>query len=116
MVLGNLDARRDWGWAPDYVRAMVLAARAADPGSFIIATGVTNSVRDFVAAAFTAAGIADWERHLAVDPRFVRPSDAPELVGDATHARTVLGWVPTVGFDEVVQRMVRHDLELLDHT
>lgn len=114
LALGNLDARRDWGWAPDYVRAMQLAARAEAPGTYVIATGVAHSVRDFVAAAFAEAGIEDWERHVSLDPRFARPSDAPEQLGDPSRARAELGWAPTVGFEEIVARMVRHDLELLD--
>ncbi len=114
LALGNLDARRDWGWAPDYVQAMVLAARADRGRDYVIATGVSHSVRDFVAAAFDAAGIEDWEPLVSLDPRFVRPNDAPELVGDATRAREVLGWEPRVRFEEVVARMVRHDLALLD--
>jgi GDPmannose 4,6-dehydratase len=113
LAMGNLDARRDWGWAPDYVQAMVLAGRAAEPGDFVVATGVAHSVRDFVAAAFRTAGVEDWERYVTVDPRFARPSDAPELVGDPTRAREVLGWTPTVTFDDVVARMVEHDLELV---
>jgi GDPmannose 4,6-dehydratase len=114
LALGNLDSRRDWGWAPDYVRAMVLAARADSPGDYVVATGVAHSVRDFVATAFQAAGIDDWERHVTLDSRFARPSDAPEQVGDASRARNLLGWEPTVGFEEIVERMVRHDLNLLD--
>jgi GDPmannose 4,6-dehydratase len=114
LALGNLDAKRDWGWAPDYVRAMVLAARADAPDAYVIATGVSHSVRDFVAAAFRAAGIDDWQRHVTLDPRFARPSDAPEQVGDPGRARSRLGWTATVGFEEIVARMVRHDLELLD--
>jgi GDPmannose 4,6-dehydratase len=112
LALGNLDARRDWGWAPDYVRAMVLAARAPEAGTYVVATGVAHSVRDFVLAAFTAAGIDDWERYVVLDTRFARPSDAPEQRGDAARARTVLGWAPTVGFEDVVARMVAHDLDL----
>jgi GDPmannose 4,6-dehydratase len=104
LPLGNLDARRDWGWAPDYVDAMVRAARADAPRDYVIATGVGRSVRDFVAAAFARAGISDWERLVVVDPEFVRPVDPTELVGDATLARTALGWSPTVG------RMVDADL------
>lgn len=114
LAMGNLDARRDWGWAPDYVNAMVLAARDAQARDYVIATGVSRSVRDFVEAAFQAAGIEDWERHVTLDARFARPSDAPELVGDSTRARKMLGWAPTVQFHEIVARMVRHDLALLD--
>lgn len=113
VALGTLEARRDWGWAPDYVRAMVLAARAEPADDYVIATGVEHSVRDFVAAAFAAAGVEGWERHVTLDPRFARPSEAPLQVGDAGRARSRLGWRPTVGFDEVVERMVRHDLAAL---
>ncbi|WP_232676580.1 GDP-mannose 4,6-dehydratase [Nocardioides sp. R-C-SC26] len=110
LVLGNLDARRDWGWAPDYVEAMRAAARTETPGDFVVATGVSHSVADFVAAAFRHAGIDDWAAFVRTDPEFVRPADAHELVGDATLARDVLGWRPTVGFDDLVRRMVEHDL------
>jgi len=110
LALGNLDARRDWGWAPDYVDAMVRAVRADAPRDYVIATGVAHSVRDFVAAAFARAGIEDWEPLVTVDPEFVRPADPTELVGDATLARTTLGWAPTVEFDEIVGRMVAADL------
>ena len=112
LVLGNLDARRDWGWAPDYVDAMVRAARHAEPDDYVVATGTAHSVRDFVAAAFERAGVADWEGRVRVDQAFVRPADAALQVGDATRARTRLGWVPTVGFSELVGRMVDADLEL----
>jgi GDPmannose 4,6-dehydratase len=110
LALGNLDARRDWGWAPDYVDAMVRAARADAPRDYVVATGVARSVRDFVAAAFARAGVADWEPYVVVDPGLVRPADPTELVGDATRARTELGWSPTVEFDEIVGRMVDADL------
>lgn len=110
LALGNLDARRDWGWAPDYVDAMVRAARANVARDYVVATGVSHSVRDFVAAAFTRAGISDWEPLVSVDPAFVRPADPTELVGDASLAHATLGWSPTVGFDEIVGRMVDADL------
>lgn len=108
--LGRLDARRDWGWAPDHVDALVRMAGAEAPDDYVVATGVGHSVRDFVGAAFAAAGIADWERLVHVDARFVRPVDAVELVGDASRIRDRLGWAPTVPFEEVVARMVRTDL------
>ncbi|WP_029138219.1 GDP-mannose 4,6-dehydratase [Nakamurella lactea] len=107
LALGNLDARRDWGWAPDYVDAMVRAARHAVPGDYVIATGVEHTVRDFVAAAFVAAGIDDWNQYVRVDPRFFRPVDAVEQIGDPSKAGQLLGWAPTVPFDEIVARMVR---------
>jgi GDPmannose 4,6-dehydratase len=114
LAMGNLDARRDWGWAPDYVRAMMLAIRGEAARDYVVATGVSHSVRDFVAAAFLAAGIEDWQRWVTLDPQFARPSDAPLLVGDAGRARHMLGWTPQVQFDEIVRRMVEHDLSLLD--
>ncbi len=110
LSMGNLDARRDWGWAPDYVAAMVLAARHPTANDYVIATGEPHTVREFVVAAFRHAGIEDWERYVRVDPAFVRPVDAVELTGDAGRARRDLGWAPTVGFEEIVSRMVDADL------
>lgn len=110
LVLGNLDVRRDWGWAPDYVDAMVRAVGHEVPQDYVIATGVAHSVREFVAAAFAAVGIDDWDQLVRLDAAFARPADAVEQVGDATRARTQLGWTPTVGFEEVVARMVDADL------
>lgn len=112
LVLGNLDARRDWGWAPDYVDAMIRAMdRPAD--DYVIATGRAHSVREFAAAAFERAGVADWERRVSVAGHLVRPADPVLLVGDAAHARDRLGWAPTVGFRELVGRMVDSDLRLV---
>ena len=111
LALGNLDARRDWGWAPDYVDAMVRAARFETPGDYVVATGVGHSVAEFVQAAFARAGIADWERYVRVDPAFVRPVDAVELTGDSSKARQVLGWKPTKAFPDIVAAMVDADLE-----
>lgn len=113
LSLGNLDVKRDWGWAPDYVDAIVRAARAETADDYVIATGVSHTVRDFVAAAFAGAGIEDGERYVTIDPRFARPVDAPEMRGDASHAAEALGWRPTVGFDEIVHRMVENDLRLV---
>lgn len=112
LVLGNLEAERDWGWAPDYAHAMHLAA-VGIPDDYVIATGVRHSVRDFVAEAFGVAGISDWERYVTSDSEFVRQEDAPVLVGDASRARRVLGWHPTVDFHEIVARMVEADAMLL---
>lgn len=111
--LGNLDARRDWGWAPDYVDAMVRAARHGVPDDFVVASGRTHSVADFVRAAFARVGIDDWQRHVEVDAELVRPMDAPLQVGNADKARRELGWAPTVPFEELVARMVDHDVALL---
>ncbi|NTW38265.1 MAG: GDP-mannose 4,6-dehydratase [Cellulomonadaceae bacterium] len=114
MRLGNLEARRDWGWAPDYVDAMVRAARHATASDYVIATGQTHTVADFAEAALRRAGLGDeWARHVEVDPDLFRPLDAGVLVGDASKARDELGWSPTVSFEEVVGRMVDHDVALL---
>lgn len=112
--LGNLDARRDWGWAPDYVDAMVRMARHGEADDFVVATGTTHSVAEFAEAALRHAGVGDdWRDHVEVDPTFLRPNDAPQMVGDPAKARRELGWEPTVDFDEIVRRMVDHDLALL---
>jgi GDPmannose 4,6-dehydratase len=113
LVLGNLDARRDWGWAPDYVDALVRAVRHADAGDYVIATGRTHSVADFAATALRHAGVADWRSRVEVDPALSRPVDSTEMVGDPSRARDVLGWRATVQFEEVVTRMVDHDIALL---
>jgi GDPmannose 4,6-dehydratase len=110
LVLGNLDVRRDWGWAPDYVDAMMRAIRYPVADDYVIATGEARSVRDFVAAAFRHAGLTDWQRYVQVDPALVRPAEAVEQLGDADHARKTLGWAPTVLFQEIVARMVDEDL------
>lgn len=112
--LGNLDARRDWGWAPDYVEAMIRAARHSTGEDFVIATGTAHSVGQFAEAALRRVGLGeDWRQHVAVDPELLRPSDADVQVGDASKARELLGWEPTITFDEIVGRMVDHDVDLL---
>ncbi len=110
--LGNLEARRDWGYAPDYVRAMHLMLQRPEPGDYVVATGETHSVREFCAAAFAAVGL-DWRDHVVVDPAHFRPADVDLLVGDAGRARRELGWEPTVGFRELVEMMVESDLALV---
>lgn len=113
LTLGNLEARRDWGWAPDYVDALLRAAAADQPDDFVVATGEGHTVADFVAAAFRRIGIDDWRPLVTSDPALTRPTDAADLTGDAGRARTVLGWSPTVSFDDLVGRMVDADLALL---
>ena len=113
LTLGNLAAVRDWGWAPDFVDAMVRAARADVPRDYVVATGESHSVEEFVAAAFRCVGIDDWASYVDVDPALFRPVDAQALTGDPTRIRTDLGWAPTVGFEDVVRRMVEADLALL---
>jgi len=110
LVLGDLDVRRDWGWAPDYVDAMMRTIAAPEPSDFVIATGESHSVREFVDAAFAAAGIDDWHDRVESDPALLRVGDAAELRGDASRAREVLGWAPTRGFRDVVAAMVDADL------
>ncbi|WP_448592488.1 GDP-mannose 4,6-dehydratase [Thermoflexus hugenholtzii] len=110
--LGNLDARRDWGYAPDYVRAMWLMLQQDEPEDYVIATGETHSVREFVELAFDYLGL-DWKKYVVVDPALYRPADVDLLVGDATKARTKLGWAPSVTFEQLVKIMVDADLELV---
>jgi GDPmannose 4,6-dehydratase len=113
LVLGNLDARRDWGYARDYMQAMTLMAGQAEPCDYVIATGVSHTVRDFVAAAFTHVGISDWESRVTSDPAFTRATDAGEQRGDATKIRRELGWAPSIDFASLVGLMVDTDLEII---
>jgi GDPmannose 4,6-dehydratase len=113
--MGNLDAQRDWGFAGDYVRAMWLILQQADPEDFVLATGKTHSVRELLEAAFGAVGL-DWEKHVEIDAKFIRPSEVDFLCGDATKAREKLGWEPKVKFEELVKMMVEADLKLLKRT
>jgi GDPmannose 4,6-dehydratase len=108
--LGNLDARRDWGFAGDYVRAMWMMLQQQEPDDYVIATGETRSVRELVETAFRLAGL-DWEKHVVIDPAFVRPAEVDLLVGDATKAKEKLGWMPKVTFPQLVEMMLRADLE-----
>jgi len=110
LTLGNIEVHRDWGYAPDYVDAMVRIARAPSAGDYIVATGRSHSVRDFVDAAFRHVGIDDWERFVVIDPAFYRPADPKELVGDPARLRA-LGWQPSVDFRQLVALMVDHDLD-----
>jgi len=110
LYLGNLDAKRDWGYAGDYVRAMWMMLRQDEPGDYVVATGVQHSVREFCALAFDRVGLR-WEDHVEVDPKLLRPAEVNTLRGDATKARAVLGWEPSVGFEELVRMMVDADME-----
>jgi GDPmannose 4,6-dehydratase len=109
--LGNLDAHRDWGFAGDYVRAMWMMLQPEQPGDYVIATGRTHSVRDFVRIAFEVAGLGSYEPYVVIDPRFVRPAEVDRLIGDAGRARDKLGWEPEVGFEQLVVMMIESDLE-----
>jgi GDPmannose 4,6-dehydratase len=112
LFLGNLEAQRDWGFAGDYVRAMWLMLQQDEPRDYVISTGATHSVRELVEAAFGRVGL-DWREHVVQDERFMRPAEVDLLVGDASLARDELGWVPEVGFRELVEMMVDADLERL---
>ena len=110
LVMGTLDAQRDWGFAGDYVEAMWLMLQQPVGDDYVVATGETHSVRELLDVAFGSAGIGDWTRYVRQDPRHLRPAEVDRLVGDAGKARRVLGWQPTVGFHELVAMMVESDL------
>lgn len=109
VYLGNLDAVRDWGYAPDYMRAIWLAMQCGEPDDYVIATGEPHTVREFAQAAFECAGL-DWERHVRIDPEYYRPTEVNVLNGDASKAARKLGWQPAVRFEELVRIMVHADL------
>jgi GDPmannose 4,6-dehydratase len=112
--IGDLDARRDWGFAGDYVKAMWSMLQQETPGSYVVATGALHSVRDLVEIAFSHVGL-DWREYVVTDPQFLRgPADTPALVGDASLARTRLAWAPTTGFEDLIRLMVDADLARLD--
>ncbi len=112
LVLGNLDAHRDWGYAGDYVRAMWRMLQEDAPEDYVIATGISHSVRDLVETAFRHVGL-DWQAHVDTDPALLRPAEVEHLIGDASKAQRVLGWQPTVGFEGLVAMMVDADIERL---
>ena len=111
--LGNLDAHRDWGYAPDYVKAMWKMLQQDQAEDYVIATGVARTVRELVEHAFGAVGL-DWRRHVVVDPTLLRPAEVDHLIGDASKAKKRLGWEPLVSFEEMIQRMVEHDLKRVE--
>jgi len=113
--LGNLQAKRDWGFAGDYVQAMWLMLQQDKPDDFVISTGETHSVEEFVQIAFEYVGL-DWRQHVVIDPRFHRPAEVELLLGDSTKAREKLGWKPEVGFEDLVTMMVDNDLATLSIT
>ncbi|HET7488373.1 MAG TPA: GDP-mannose 4,6-dehydratase [Acidimicrobiales bacterium] len=112
LALGNLDAKRDWGFAGDYVRAMWLMLQQDAPADYVVATGTAHSVRQFCEAAFGVVGL-DYRDHVVTDPRFMRPAEVDLLIGDASKAKADLGWEPQVGFTDMVAAMVEADLELV---
>ncbi len=114
IALGNLDAKRDWGYAGDYVEAMWLMLQQNEPDDFVISTGVNHSVRDFLDAAFATVGITDWSPYVRQDPRFMRPAELHELCGKSDKAKNKLGWMPRVTFSELVRMMVDADIRRIE--
>ncbi len=111
--LGNLEAKRDWGYAPDYVEAMWLMLQQDNPNDYVIATGETHSIKDFLTHAFAHVGIDDWSKYIKQDPRFMRPAEVDVLRGDSSLAEKDLGWKPKVNFEQLVKKMVTSDINLL---
>jgi GDPmannose 4,6-dehydratase len=111
LYLGNLEAQRDWGHAADYVRAMWLMIQADEPDDYVIATGESHTVREFLDQAFGRLDL-DWNEYVEIDPRYYRPAEVDVLMGDASKARRILGWEPTISFNEMVRLMIERDLEL----
>ncbi len=115
LSLGNLDAKRDWGFAGDYVQAMWMMLQQERPDDYVIATGISHSVRELVEVAFNHAGL-DWQKHVVLDPKLIRPAEVEHLIGDCTKANAQLGWHPTVNFSGLVKMMVDADLERIAAT
>ena len=113
ITLGNLDAKRDWGYAPDYVEAMWMMLQQDNPEDYVIATGETHSIRDFLTEAFNHVGIENWEPYIKQDPRFMRPAEVDVLRGDYTKAKTEIEWIPETNFSDLVKKMVDNDLNIL---
>ena len=111
LVLGNLEAKRDWGFAGDYVEAMWMMLQQPTPDDFVIATGKAHSIEQLLEVAFSAADLGDWRKYVRQDQRFFRPAEVDLLIGDATKAKTKLGWQPKVGFETLIQMMVTNDLD-----
>ncbi len=111
IYLGNLDARRDWGYAKEYMEAAWMMMQKENPGDYVIGTGQSHSVKDFVQAAFKCAGIDNWEDYIGIDPRYFRPAEVENLIADASKAEKELGWKAKTKFDDLVKMMVKHDLE-----
>ncbi len=113
LTLGNLDSKRDWGYSPDYVESMWLMMQQDEPGDYVIATGESYSIREFLDAAFGAVGVDNWEKLVKQDSRFMRPAEVDVLRGDSTKAKDILGWSPKTPFEEMVKKMVENDIQLL---
>ena len=112
LVMGNLDAKRDWGYAGDYVRAMWMMLQQPEPDDYVVATGETHSIEEFLTLAFEEVGLDDWHNYVRQDPRFFRPAEVDLLIGDPTKTREKLGWIPEVDFPSLVKMMVKNDMEI----
>jgi GDPmannose 4,6-dehydratase len=113
ILLGNLEAKRDWGYAPDYVEAMWLMLQQETADDYVIATGETRSIKDFLDEAFNQIGISDWSSYIKQDPKFMRPAEVDVLRGDYNKAKSQLNWIPKTSFSEMVKKMVTNDIELI---
>ena len=113
IALGNLDAKRDWGYAPDYVEGMWLMMQQDEPDDYVLATGKSHSIREFLDIAFDEVGIENWEDMVVIDPQFFRPAEVEVLRGDATKAQEKLGWTHKTSFEQLVRKMVRSDIALI---
>jgi len=113
ITLGNLESKRDWGYAPDYVEAMWLMVQQEVADDFVIATGETHSIREFLDISFSKIGISNWSKHVKQDPKFMRPAEIDVLKGDSTKANEAFGWYPKTKFEDLVNKMVTNDIELL---
>ena len=114
IVLGNLDAQRDWGYAPDYVESMWMMMQQDEPNDFVIATGEAHSIREFLDCAFQYIGIIHWKKYIKQDPRYMRPAEVDVLRGDYSKAKELLGWKPKTKFESLVGKMVENDVDLLE--
>ena len=114
IMLGNLEAKRDWGYSPDYCEAMWLMLQQDTPDDYVISTGETHSIREFLDAAFKHIGIDDWSNYVGQDPRFMRPAEVDVLRGDSTKAQTNLNWTPKTSFEDLVGKMVSNDIKILE--
>ena len=113
ITLGNLDSKRDWGYAPDYVESMWLMLQQDKPNDFVIATGETHSIREFLDVAFARVGINNWSNYVKQDPKFMRPAEVDVLCGDSSKALKELDWKPKTSFEELVEKMVTYDIDRL---
>ena len=113
ITLGNLDAKRDWGYAPDYCEAMWLMLQQNKPDDYVISTGETHSIRDFLDVAFGEIGITDWNKYVGQDSRYMRPAEVDVLRGDSSNPMSILSWTPKTSFRELVKKMIHSDIKLL---